>query len=300
MSPLRRLSGRVLRSRPFRDYSFMTLGILLTAWSLDVFLIPNKLAAGGVSGLATVLYYLARPSGLVLTVGIQILVMNVLLLAIGIRIRGWRYAAKTVYGAVGLAVAVDVLPLLNLTPHLAQNDYLLAALYGGAITGVGMGMVFKSGGNTGGTDIVAQLVTPLTSLGTGQVMFLADAVVTLFAAVVLGPQLALYGAVAVFVNGAVIDLILEGLSVDKAAWIVSEHSDAIGNAILYELQRGATGIQARGLYSGAEREMIFTVVTRRELDDLKRLVHAIDPTALLIISDVHETIGEGFKEPRVG
>lgn len=301
MSALGRISPqRVLRSRPWRDYAFMTAGVLLTAWGLDVFLIPNKLAAGGVSGLATVIYYVAGERGLYLPVGAQMLVMNVVLLLVGLRLRGWRYAAKTIYGAVGLSVAVGVLARFpSVTPHLAQNDFLLGALYGGAVTGLGMGMVFKSGGNTGGTDIVAQLLTSRISLGTGQIMFLTDAVVTLAAALAFGPELALYGAVAVFVNGAVIDLVLEGISVEKAAFIVSDHNDRIGDAILYELNRGATGIQARGLYSGEEREMLFTVVSRRELDNLKQIVNAIDPTALVIISDVHEAIGEGFKEMRV-
>ncbi len=288
--------GRILTARPIRDYAFMTAGILLTAWALDSFLIPNRLAAGGVSGLATVLHYMAKGRGVTIPVGVLMLLMNVGLLAIGIRVRGWRYGAKTVYGAIGLSLAVDL--LAPFTPNLVASDNLLAALYGGALTGIGMGMVFKSGGNTGGTDIVAQLLTPRISLGTGQILFAADALVTLAAAVVLGPTLALYGAVAVFVNGSVIDLVLEGVATEKAAFIVSRNSPEIGQAVLHELGRGATGISARGLYTGEEQEVVFTVVSRREVDDLKRLVNTLDPEALLIISDVHEAIGEGFKEYR--
>jgi uncharacterized membrane-anchored protein YitT (DUF2179 family) len=120
-------------------------------------------------------------------------------------------------------------------------------------------------------------------------------VVTLIAALVFGPELALYGAVAIFVSGGVIDLVLEGLPVNKAAWIVSEHSARIADAIVHDLGRGATAISARGVYTGATREMLFTVVYRNEIDRLKEIVNTVDPDALLIISDVHEAIGEGFK-----
>jgi uncharacterized membrane-anchored protein YitT (DUF2179 family) len=295
VSRLRRITpGRVLRHRPVRTYLLITVGLLLTALSLNAFLIPNRLAAGGVSGLATVLFYTAQDLGVTLPIGLQMLVMNIALLAIALRARGWRYAAKTIYGIVVLSIFIDV--FAPITPHLAEGDYLLAALYGGALCGLGMGMVFKAGGSTGGTDIVAQLLSRKISLGQGQLLLAVDALVILLAGIKFGPELALYGAVAVFVMGATIDLVLEGLRVEKAAFIISEHSARIGDAIMNDLGRGATALAARGMYSGEPREMIFVVVSRKEIDDLKQIVNTIDPRALLIISDVHEAIGEGFKE----
>jgi uncharacterized membrane-anchored protein YitT (DUF2179 family) len=285
----------VLKSRRIRDYALMTLGIVITAWGLNAFLIPNKLAAGGVSGLATVFHYLFLDKfGVSVPIGVQMLAMNGILLAIGVSQKGWRYGAKTVYGMVAMSVAVDV--LAPFTPHLAANDHLLAVLYGGAITGIGMGLVFKARGNTGGTDIVAQLLVEKVNLGIGQLMLAADAVVTLVAAIVLGPDLALYGAVAVFVMGSMIDVVQEGLSVEKAAFIICDEPGRVADAVLHQLGRGATGIVARGLYSAEPREMVFTVVSRREIDALKALVHAVDPKAFVVIADVHEALGEGFKE----
>ena len=285
----------VLKSRRVRDYALMTLGILITAWGLNAFLIPNKLAAGGVSGLATVFYYLFQDKfGVTVPIGMQMLVMNGILLIIGIRAKGWRYGARTVYGMVAMSVAVDVLAAF--TPHLAAHDQLLAVLYGGAVSGIGMGLVFKARGNTGGTDIVAQLLVEKVNLGIGQLMLLADAVVTLVAALVLGPDLALYGAVAVFIMGAVIDVVQEGLSVEKAAFIICDEPGRVADAVMHQLGRGATGIMARGLYSSEPREMVFTVVSRREIDALKALVHAVDPKAFVVIANVHEALGEGFKE----
>ncbi len=299
---MKRVLGRVdpravLKHRRVRDYVLMTLGVVITAWALDAFLIPNKLAAGGVSGLATVFYYVIRDAtngAVLLPIGVQMLVMNIGLLAIAIRVRGWRYGAKTIYGMVALSVAIDV--LAPFTPHLAAHDQLLAVLYGGALTGIGMGLVFKARGNTGGTDIIAQLLSDKVNLSVGQLMLFADAVVTGAAALAFGPDLALYGAVAVFINGSVIDVVQQGLTVDKAAYVISAQSQRIADAILNGLGRGATGLAGRGLYSGEEREIVFTVVSRKELDALKAIVHAVDPAAFLIISDVHEALGEGFKE----
>ncbi len=295
MAKLARLRpGAVLRNRPVRDYTLMVVGVLVTGFGLDAFLIPNKIAAGGVSGLATIFYHLARDNGTSLPVGIQMLVMNVALLLVALRLRGWRFAAKTIFGIVGLSLSVDLLS--PFVPHLATDDFLLAALYGGAVSGLGLGMVFKAGGNTGGSDLIAQLIAPKVALGLGQLTLAVDALVTLVAALVFGPELALYGAVAIFVSGGVIDLVLEGLPVNKAAFIISDHSDKIAHHILHDLGRGATAIQARGLYSDTPREMIFCVVYRNEIDRLKEVVYAVDPKALLIISDVHEAIGEGFRE----
>ena len=290
---------RVLKSRRFRDFAFMTIGIVLTAYALVAFLIPNKIAAGGVSGLSTVIYYWARANlGVNLPVGVQMLVMNVVLILIAFKFRGLHYVAKTLYGAVGLSILVDV--FARFTPALAGDDLLLAALYGGSLAGIGMGLVFKAGGNTGGTDIIAQLLSRRVPLGVGQLMLAIDATVTLLAALEFGPRLAMYGVVAIFMTSSAIDLVLEGVSVEKAVWIISDSAGRIGEAINQEMGRGATRIEATGVYSGEKRGTLFVVLSRNEIDDLKADVAAIDPRALVIISNVHEAIGEGFKEMGVG
>lgn len=288
---------RVLRSRPVRDYAFMTIGLALTAWALDSFLIPNKLAAGGVSGLATIIYYvLDETFGSTVGVGIQMLLMNGVLLAIAVRENGMSYVAKTLYGIFAMSFFIEL--FARVTPSLAGDDLLLAALYGGAISGIGMGMVFKAGGNTGGTDIVAQLFARRVPFGVGQIMLVVDAMVTLLAAFAFGPKLALYGAVAIFVASSAIDLLLEGVSVEKAVFIISDSADRIVDSIMQEMGRGATALDATGCYTGERRGMLFVVISRNELDALKTIVATIDPTAMVVISDVHETIGEGFKEMR--
>jgi len=272
----------------------MSIGILMTAWALDAFLIPNRIAAGGVAGLSTVVYYWAKAAfGISIPVGVLMLAMNAVLLIIAWRIRGRAYLAKILYGAIGLSILVDV--LAPFTPHLATGDLLLAAIWGGAISGLGMGLVFKGGGNTGGTDIVAQLLSRRVPFAVGQIMLVIDAFVTALAALQFGPNLALYGVVAIFVATASIDLVLEGVSVEKAVWIISDHADEIGEAVNIDMGRGATRLEATGVYTGEKRGTLFVVLSRNEIDDLKAVVAAIDPTAMVIISNVHEAIGEGFK-----
>jgi uncharacterized membrane-anchored protein YitT (DUF2179 family) len=202
------------------------------------------------------------------------LVVNLVLLGVAVSLRGWRYGARTVYGMVTLSVAIDGLaPFL---PNLVPDDTLLAVLYGGAIVGLGLGLVFKAGGNTGGTSIIAQLLLPKVPLSVGQIMLMAYG----------------WGGGVAAVN----DLVQEGLSVERAAFIMSDRSEEMARAILTELDRGATGLSGRGLYSGSEREVILTVVARNEIDRLKAIVRAVDPSAFLIITDVHEAVGEGFRE----
>lgn len=276
--------------RVLREYIGITLGVLITAIALNMFLIPNKLAAGGVSGLSTVLHY-----SFGFPVGLTMAVANVVLFAIGTKLNGWKYGMKTVYGAFGLALAVDAIaPLTSL--FAVTNDAILGTLYGGILSGIGMGIVFRNGGNTGGTDIVAQILQKYSNLGLGQLFLLTDGFVMLVAASVFGLKLALYGMIAVIIMGRVIDYIQEGLSVEKAAFIISEHTEEISDAILHELNRGATALKSRGYYSGKHRDTIFCVVERRQIEHLKKIVHSIDPKAFVIISDVHEVVGEGFKQ----
>lgn len=291
MGPMRKL---LLRPHPVRDYSFMTVGILLVAFSLNAFLIPNQLAAGGASGLAIIFYYLGQRAGVTLPVGLQTLAMNAVLMIFVLRAGGLRYAAKTLFGIVGLGLAIDLsAPFIA---NLAPDDMMLAAIWGGVIAGLGLGLVFKVGGNTGGTDILAQLIAPKTSLGMGQIMLAVDAFVLLLAAIVLGPEAALYAAISIAVSSWIIDVVIEGVAFEKAVWIISEHYEVIGEGITMELGRGCTQVEASGVWTGMQRPMLFVVLTRKEIGNLKALVARVDPRALVVISDVHEAIGEGFKE----
>ncbi|WP_273397828.1 YitT family protein [Thermophilibacter mediterraneus] len=277
------------------DAALIVVGSLIFAVGVDTFEIPNGLAAGGVTGLATVFYAMADAAGFYLPVGLQTIVMNVALLALVIRSGDRRYIARTAGGIVACGLLTDllapVLPVLS-----GENDLLLCALWGGVVTGIGLGLVFRTGGNTGGTDIVSQLVARKFALPVGTAVIIVDGVIIAFSATVFTVEQALYAAVAMFICGKVIDAVVDGPRSARAAYIISAEHERIANEILYTLNRGCTELQARGVWSGAARPVLMCVLSRAESMRLKQIVADADPDAIVIISEVHEVFGEGFRQ----
>ncbi len=271
------------------DYLGITLGCLLTAMALIIFLIPNKIAAGGVSGLATVLFYLFN-----FPVGIVMFAINIPLFLIGVKVLGKSLGFRTFYGIVVLSFFTDFLAAY--LPVLTR-DPLLASIYGGGLTGLGLGLVFKSRGTTGGTDLVAALLNnffPVVSIGQG--LLIIDVIVVTLAGIVFNAELALYAAISLFVSSKIIDLIQEGFNLAKAALVISDHSEEIRQAILNTMGRGVTTLDGKGGFTGKEKDVILVIVSRAEVTELKRLVTRIDPRSFVILTGVHEVMGEGFKE----
>ena len=273
----------------WRDYLGITIGCLITAVSLNMFLIPNKVAAGGVSGLATVLHHLlAWPVGLIM------LAFNIPLFIIGIKIMGPRYGINTLFGAGMLSLAIEV--TLPFTPVLT-TDLLLSSLYGGVIGGIGLGLVFRSKGNTAGTALAAVILNKLFGIRIGQAMMAADFFVIIFAGVAFkSPELALYALISMFVTGQIIDLVQEGPSSSKAFFVMSSQPDQVAEAILVEMDRGVTLFHAKGCYTGKPQEMLLCVVSTSEVTQLKELIYEIDHKAFVIVTSAHEVLGEGFTE----
>ena len=278
-----------------RDALLIVVGSALFAVGVDCFEIPYGLAAGGVTGLATVLAAIAESFGLILPVGLQTIVMNVLLMAFVVRSGNKGYIARTIAGILACGILTDalvpVLPVLG-----GENDLLLCALWGGVITGVGLGLVFRTGGNTGGTDIVAQLISRRFGVPVGVSVIIVDGVIITFSATVFSIEQALYAAVAMFICGKVIDAVVDGPRTARAAYIISEKHAEIANEILYTLNRGCTELKARGVWSGNERPVLLCVLSRSESMLLKQIVAELDPEAIVIISEVHEAFGEGFHQ----
>lgn len=277
-----------------RDVLLILAGSLIYAIGVDSFEIPYGLAAGGVTGLATVFQELAARGGVQLPVGMQTIAMNVLLLAVVVRSGNRGYIWRTVVGIVACGVLTDVVAAV--APALGTKDYLLCALWGGVITGVGLGLVFRTGGNTGGTDIVAQLISRHTAMGVGTACMIVDGVIIAFSALVFSVEQALYAAVAMYISGKVIDAVVDGPRSQRAAYIVSKDHERIAQLIMNELERGCTELTARGMWSGESRPVLFCVLGRAETVQLKEIVAECDPDAIVFISEVHEAFGEGFKQ----
>ena len=273
------------------DAFLIVAGSLIFAIGVDMFEIPNGLAAGGVTGLATVFYAIADEMGFYLPVGLQTIVMNAVLLALVVRSGDRGYIVRTIGGIIACGLLTDL--LAPVVPVLGgESDLLLCALWGGVITGVGLGLVFRTGGNTGGTDIVSQILAKRAGMPVG------TAVIIAFSATVFSVEQALYAAVAMFICGKVIDAVVDGPRSARAAYIISTEHERIANEILYTLNRGCTELQARGVWSGNSRPVLMCVLGRSESMRLKQIVAEVDPEAIVVISEVHEVFGEGFR--RIG
>ena len=269
-------------------------GSVIFAVGVDCFEIPYGLAAGGVTGLATVFSAIAANMGVTLPVGIQTILMNVLLMLVVVRTGSKGYVARTVAGILCCGFFTDALvPFLPVVG--GEGDLLLCALWGGVITGVGLGLVFRAGGNTGGTDIVAQLLARKATMPLGTAIIIVDGAVIAFSATVFSVEQALYAAVAMFICGKVIDAGVDGPRTSRAAYIITDRYKEVEREILDGLDRGCTELSARGAWSGQERPVLFCVLSRSETVRLKEIVAEHDPNAIVFISEVHEAFGEGFK-----
>lgn len=270
-----------------RQYLGIALGSVVTAVGLNMFLIPNKVAAGGVSGLATVLHYVVG-----YPVGATMLALNIPLFLLSLKVLGTRFGINTLYGAAILSIAID--GTAPFTPVLTQ-DLLLSSLYGGVLSGIGMGLVFRFRGTTAGTDLAAAIINKLVGISVGQALLFVDFFVILSAGIAFkSPELSLYALISLFVTTQLIDLIQEGPSSAKAFIVMTVMPDKVAESILAEMERGVTYLQGRGAYTGAVRETLLCVVSTSEVTALKDLIYHIDKSAFVIVADVHEVLGEGF------
>ncbi len=269
------------------EYFGILVGVVLTALALVLFLIPNKIAAGGVSGLAIVVFHtLGFP------VGLTMLAINIPLFIFSVKELGVRFGIKTLFGTITIAIVIDYLEPI-VTP--LTTDPFLAALYGGILAGIGIGIVFKFGGTTGGTDLGAQLLKKFSGMSSGQGLLIIDAFVITIAAFFFNVELALFALLALFATSKLIDLVQEGFHYARAAIIISEAPDKVTKEIFEKLNRGVTILKGKGAYSGKERDVLLVVISQAEVTRLKILVHDIDNSAFIIITHIHEALGEGFK-----
>lgn len=277
-----------MKKRIFIDYLGITAGSFLIALALTVFLVPNRIAAGGVSGLATVIYYITS-----FPIGVTMLIINIPLFLAGLKIMGISFGMRTIYGIISLSVFTDLLQ-----PHMTAltDDLLLASIYGGVVGGIGLGIVFRSRGTTGGTDMVASLINYFTGITVGEGLLIADGVVVALAGIFFNLEVALYAAVTIFITSQTIDVVQEGLNFKKGVLIISDKADQINQMVVDDLNRGITEFEAKGGYTGDRKQVLLCIISRSEISELKKAVAKIDEDAFVIISNVHEVLGEGFTE----
>ncbi len=297
-----------------RDYIAITIGAFIMAIGIGVFLVDARVVPGGVSGLAMTLHYLSNNN---LPVGLMIWVINIPLYIWGIRELGGRFGKRTFIGFTLNSFFIDFLrgkipgfhhiQLQNLpsVQQMFHDDFMLAVLFGAVLLGTGLGIIFKFRGSTAGSDIVAAVMQKRLGWKPGQAIMFIDFFVIMLAGVVIHVKnlgivkpalsLTLYAFVLLFISSRLIDFIIEGVDYAKAAIIISPKFREISEAIMDNLSRGATALYGRGLYTNQEREIVFTVITRKETTLLIDIIKEVDPGAFIIINNVHEVLGEGFR-----
>lgn len=269
------------------DAFFIILGSFIFAFGVNYFIIANNLAEGGFTGIALIFHYVFG-----WPVGTFFLVSNIPLFIISWRLWNWETLLKTILGIVVSSVALT----LTARFQLPVEDLLLAALYGGIFTGIGIGIVLRYGGTTGGADIIGRVFNQYLGISLGKFYLLFDFLVLLIVAFIFGLEITLYSLVTIYVFSKMVDFITEGIDSARSVMIVSPHSSQIANAIDKELERGATFLEGRGAYTSEKKDILFCVVSKWQVFKVKSLVRNIDPQAFVIVSDVFETLGEGFKE----
>ena len=285
--------NRIIQSQFMRDLPVIMLGCAIAAFATDVFMIPNGLAAGGLTGLATIIAELGRRAGISLPVGMQTIVMNALLLLVVVRSGGLKYVVQTVTGFVLFGFFTDLFAPFVL--HLQHEDIMLSALWGGIVSGIGYGLVFRCGANTGGSDTIGQIIARKSSLPVGATVMAIDVAVCAASAPVFSVANALYAALSMVLMGYVVDMVVDGGNTQRAAFIISDHFEDIEHDILYVMDRGCTRLMAQGSWTEKDRPVLFFVFSRREISIIKTIVYEHDADAMLIITDVNEAIGYGFK-----
>jgi len=275
----------------FKDAALIIIGTFSLAVGMVFFIAPYKFVPGGVYGISIVIHYMFGAP-----IGLTSLCMDIPLLLIGIRILGNKFGIKTFIGIVLTAVFVDVLGQIWGNQPLVEGDALLSGIFGGALAGLGLGLIFRAKATSGGTDIVAMILSKATRFPLGQSLIYVDSVIVLIGLVAFRDwKIPLYSWLVIFITGKVIDMVVEGVNVNKVVIIISEKQEEIREKIIVNMERGGTYFIAEGMYDGVEKKVIYTTITRRELPVLMAYIRDIDPTAFVSVLDAHDVLGDGFK-----
>ncbi len=263
-------------------------GALLMSLSANVFLVPLKLAEGGVTGIGIILYHL-----LGVPMWVTQVVVNIPILALGLRVKGWRLLRRSLIGVAAysffLAVTANIPPI--------TDQVVLAIVYGGLTMGVGLGLVLRSGGTTGGTEVLALVLQQRLGFSVGSMVLAVDAVVLAMAAIAFSPEAAMWAVITLFISSKVVDIVQVGLYSARGVTIITNRPDPIARRIMTEVERGVTIVNGTGAFTGEPRSILYTVAQRTELTQVKQIVYAEDPKAFVVVAEVHEVLGEGFRDP---
>lgn len=264
------------------------IGALIMASAVSFFLLPNELSSGGFSGIATILYYKFK-----IPMGVTIASLNIpLFLMAGYKI-GKQFFVKSVIGTISLSIFIDILDRFN----SVTCDKMLAAIYGGFLTGIGTAIILKSHSSTGGSDLLTNIIKRFNNkIEMGRVITIIDAVIVFLNVVFLGKiEIGLYSAITIYLMGLMIDVVFEGIFFSKLIFIISDKNEIIAKEIQTKISRGITGLNGKGMYYNKEKLILMCAVGRRDIANIKKLIKNIDKDAFVVVTNSREVLGAGFK-----
>ena len=282
-------------SKILSEYMQIALGAAVLAVGIYFFFMPHNLIVGGVSGLGIIIRYYTEDWAFTIPVWLTNLTINIPLLLIALKVIGPKFIVKTVFATFFLSFSLFLLE--EHVPFLLETDFFLASIMGGVACGIGVGIVYRQLATTGGSVLIATLVHKVARyLPMARVMMVIDWSIILAGFFVFGSERTMYAIIAIFVCAKTMEYVLEGLHFAKAAFIISEDSQSIAAAINKQMGRGITSLDGRGTYTGNEKNVLLCVVSKREIVRVKEIVSGIDERAFVIVADVREVLGEGFKD----
>lgn len=266
---------------------FLFIGAVLMSVGLEIFLVPNKIIDGGITGISIIVSYLTQ-----LPIGLFLTLFNLPFLFIGYKLIGKTFALSTLFAILVMSAGTEILhPVKELT-----SDPLLASVFGGIILGVGVGLVIRFGGSLDGTEIVAILVSKKMPFSVGEIVMFFNVFILGSAGFVYSWDRAMYSLIAYFIAYKMIDVTIEGFDESKSVWVISDNFREIGGAIIDRLGRGVTYMDGEGGFTGDNKKVIFCVITRLEEAKLKSIVEELDPKAFLAVGNIHDVKGGRFKK----
>ncbi len=276
------------------DYIRIIIGTTLLALSITIFFDPLGMVLGGVTGIAIIIKSLTE--GLVkggIPIWISNLVINIPLFLVAVLVKGKSFGRKSVFATFYLSFALYFTQGIP----LHTNDIILGSIFGGVLAGIGLGLVFSALSTTGGTDLAASIIQHFIKyISIAKIMMILDGTIILSGLFVFGAEKTMYAILSVYISVKVIDALLEGIYFAKAAFIITDHEAEISKELLIKLERGLTGLNGEGMYTGTPKKVLLCVVSQRQIVQLKEIVRQIDPNAFVIVADVREVLGEGFIE----
>ncbi len=282
---------KLFSARWFKSYLQIAIGTLLVSVGYVMFISPDKIVPGGIYGISIMLHYLLGTP-----IGLTALAFNIPLTLIGTKLLGPRFGVKTVVAFVLTSIYVDGLYYFYGSKPLVEGETLVSSIFGGLFVGVGVALTFKAKATSGGSDVIAMILQKYTHLPSGQLMMMVDGVIVLGSLLVFGDwRIPLFSFITIFVIGKVIDFTLHGFNYDKTLFIISDKHEEIRDSIINDLKRGGTFLNGEGMYNHAEKQIIFTVLSPREMYLLEEYVNRIDPNAFIAVLEAYEILGKGFK-----